>query len=46
MAPPFLPLALDGSERSASRPGHFAPGEIGPGRGACVGSRAGLGAVE
>jgi hypothetical protein len=38
---PFLTLALDGSERSASRPGRFTPGE----GGGCVVPRAGQDAV-
>jgi hypothetical protein len=47
--PPFLTSALDGVEWSASRPGGFTPGEIGPGTywiGGWVGPRAGLGVVE
>jgi hypothetical protein len=30
IVPPFLILALDGGEWSASRPGHFTPGERAP----------------
>jgi hypothetical protein len=30
MGPPFVTLALDGDERSASRPGRFTPGEEAP----------------
>jgi hypothetical protein len=45
----FLTSALDGGDWSASRPGHFTPGERFPGNhwiGGCVGRRAGLDAVE
>jgi hypothetical protein len=49
IAPLFFTSALDGGEWSASRPGRFTPGEIGPGNdgiGVWVGPRAGLDAVE
>jgi hypothetical protein len=49
IAPPFLTSALDGGEWSASRLGHFIPGERAPGThciGGWVGPRAGLYAVE
>jgi hypothetical protein len=49
IAPPFLPSALDGGERSASRPSRFTPGERDRSthciRG-WVSPRAGLDAVE
>jgi hypothetical protein len=31
IGPPFLDSALDGGDWSASRPGHFTPGDIVPG---------------
>jgi uncharacterized membrane protein YsdA (DUF1294 family) len=49
IAPPFLTLALDGDEWSASRSGHFIPEERSPVTnciGGWVGARAGLDAVE
>jgi hypothetical protein len=49
IAPPFLTLALDGGEQSASQPGHFTPRERMPGTnwiGGWVGPRAGLDAVH
>jgi hypothetical protein len=49
IAPPFLILALDGVEWSASRLGRFNPWENVPGThwiGGWVGPRAGLDAVE
>jgi hypothetical protein len=49
VAPPFLTLALDGGEWSASHPGRFTSGERTPGTrwtGGCVDPRAGLDTVE
>jgi hypothetical protein len=49
IAPPFLTTALDGGEWSASRPGRFTPGEVGPGTswiGGWVGHKAGLDAMK
>jgi hypothetical protein len=48
IVPPFLTLALDGGEWSASCPGRFIPGEIAPGTHWIdwVGPRASLDAVE
>jgi hypothetical protein len=49
IAPPFLTSALDGGEWSASRPGHFTPGEIATDThwiGGWVDRRVGLDAVE
>jgi hypothetical protein len=49
IGPPFLTLAVDRGERSASHPGHFTPGEIAHDihwMGEWVGTRAGLDTVE
>jgi hypothetical protein len=49
IAPPFLTLALDGGESSASRAGRFTPKEITPSThwtGSWVGPRASLDAME
>jgi hypothetical protein len=49
MAPPFLNMALDGGEWSASRPGRFTPGERAPYThwiGGWVGPRAGMDDVD
>jgi hypothetical protein len=48
VAPPFLTSALDGGEWSASRHGHFTPGERAPNThciGGWMGTRAGLDAL-
>jgi hypothetical protein len=47
--PVFLTSAIDGGEWSASRPGHFTPGETAPGThfiGGTAGSRFGVDAVD
>jgi hypothetical protein len=49
IAPHILNIGIDGSEWSASRSGHFTPGERSPGArwiGGYVGRRAGLKLVE
>jgi hypothetical protein len=49
IAPPFLTLALNGSDWSASHHGRFTPGERAPSTpwtGSWVGPRTGLDAVE